>query len=155
MTRNAPRRGACCKRLHHAYTQWEGAADRALETIAAALKDKQRDFIASKTPTAAIPDAAEAAADVLEAAEMVPMYVPPTAQIRFWREQPAERRDRDAIRGFAYDLGLTLNKYCLLYCVQKVGGLDRGNHSAGRSDSRTTSTLLLVQLRVLRMWSRS
>ena len=93
----------------------EGAADRALKAIEAALKDSQSAFGATKTPADKILDAAEAAADLLEAAEMVPMYVPPTAQIRFWREQPPEKRDRDAIRAFAYDLGLTLKKYCLLY----------------------------------------
>lgn len=43
------------------------------------------------------------------------MYVPPAAQIRSRREEPADRRDRDAIRAFAYDLGLTLREYCLLY----------------------------------------
>jgi hypothetical protein len=93
----------------------EGHAERALKAIEAALKDNQSAFGASKTPTDKILDAAEAAANLLEAAEMVPMYVPPTAQIRFWRQQPPEKRDRDAIRAFAYDLGLTLKKYCLLY----------------------------------------
>lgn len=52
---------------------------------------------------------------IVEAVEMVPMNAPPSAQIRFWREQPPEKRDRDAIRAFAYDLGLTLKKYCLIY----------------------------------------
>jgi hypothetical protein len=93
----------------------EGHAERALKAIEAALKDNQSAFGASKTPTDKILDAAEVAANLLEAAEMVPMYVPPTAQIRFWRQQPPEKRDRDAIRAFAYDLGLTLKKYCLLY----------------------------------------
>lgn len=93
----------------------EGAADRAIRAIEAALKDNQSIFSASATPTDKILDAAEQAADLLEAGEMVPMYLPPTAQIRFWREQPPEKRDRDAIRAFAYDLGLTLKKHCLLY----------------------------------------
>ncbi len=93
----------------------EGHAERALKGIEAALKDNQSAFSASKTPTDRILDAAEAAANLLEAAEMVPMQVPPTAQIRFWRQQPPEKRDRDAIRAFAYDLGLLLKKYCLLY----------------------------------------
>ena len=35
--------------------------------------------------------------------------------IRFWREQPPGKRDRDAIRAFACDLGLTLKNLCLLY----------------------------------------
>jgi hypothetical protein len=60
-------------------------------------------------------DAAEYAANLLEAAEMVPMYEPPTAKIKFWREQPEEQWDREAIRSFAYDLGLTLKKYCKIY----------------------------------------
>jgi hypothetical protein len=43
------------------------------------------------------------------------MCMPPTAQLRFWREQPPEKRDRDVIRAFAYDLARTLKKYWLLY----------------------------------------
>jgi len=93
----------------------EGAGERALKAIEAALKDDQSTFGHAKTPTDKILDAAERAANLLEAAEMVPMYVPPTAQIKAWREQPPEKRDRDAIRAFAYDLGLMLKKYCLLY----------------------------------------
>ncbi len=89
-------------------------AERVLKAIEAALKDNQTAFGASKTPTDKILDAAEAAANLLEAAEMVPMYVPPSAQIRYWREQPPDKRDRDAIRTFAYELALTLKKYCLL-----------------------------------------
>lgn len=80
-----------------------------------ALRDEPDSFRHAKTPTDRILDAAEVAANLLEAAEMVPMCAPPTARIRFWREQPPEKRDRDAIRAFAYDLGLTLKKYCLLY----------------------------------------
>ena len=36
-------------------------------------------------------------------------------KIIFWRVHSPETRDRDAIRTFAYELGLTLKKYCLLY----------------------------------------
>ncbi|HWB87480.1 MAG TPA: hypothetical protein VG675_25280 [Bryobacteraceae bacterium] len=93
----------------------EGHAERALKAIEAALKDDPSTFAHSQVPTDQILDAAEYAANLLEASEMVPMDVPPTARIRFWREQPPEKRDRDAIRAFAYDLGLTLKKYCLLY----------------------------------------
>jgi hypothetical protein len=93
----------------------EGHAERALKAIEAALKDDPSTFRHSKTPADKILDAAEYAANLLEAAEMVPMYSPPSAQIRFWREQPPEKRDRDAIRAFAYELGLALKKYCLLY----------------------------------------
>jgi len=93
----------------------EGHAVRALAAIEVALKDETDSFRHAKTGTDKILDAAETAAHLLEAAEMVPMDVPPTARIRFWREQPQEKRDRDAIRAFGYDLGLTLKKYCLLY----------------------------------------
>lgn len=92
----------------------EGHADRALKDIEAALKDDPSSFGHTKTPTDKILDAAEEAANLLEAAEMVPMYAPPSAQIRFWREQLPEKRDRDAIRAFTYELGLTLKKSCLL-----------------------------------------
>jgi hypothetical protein len=93
----------------------EGHANRALQAIEAALKDDPSVFSHSKTSTDKILDAAEYAANLLEAAEMVPMYEPPTAKIKFWREQPEEKRDRDAIRSFTYDLGLTLKKYCKIY----------------------------------------
>jgi hypothetical protein len=93
----------------------EGQAERAIQAIEAALKDDPSSFGHSKTPADKILDAAVGAANLLEAAEMVPMYAPPSAQIRFWREQPPEKRDRDAIRAFAYELGQTLKKYCLLY----------------------------------------
>lgn len=93
----------------------EGHADLALKEIEAALKDDPSTFSHSRQSTDKMLDAAEYAADLLEAAEMVPMEVPPTAQIRFWRELPPEKRDRDAIRAFTYDLGLTLKKQCMLY----------------------------------------
>jgi len=48
-------------------------------------------------------------------AEMVPMYEPPTAKIKAWREQAEEERDEDAIRKFAYELGLTLKKWCMIF----------------------------------------
>ncbi|MEO8594011.1 MAG: hypothetical protein ABI759_11880 [Candidatus Solibacter sp.] len=93
----------------------EAHVDKALKALQEALKDNLSTFSYSKNSTDKILDAAEYAANLLESAEMVPMYVPPSAQIRYWREQPPEKRDRDAIRAFAYDLGLTLKKYCLIY----------------------------------------
>lgn len=93
----------------------EGQAERALKAIESALKDNPDAFRHSKTSTDIILDAAEYAANLLEAAEMVPMHVPPTARIKSWRAQPPAERDRDAIRAFAYDLGFLLKKHCLLY----------------------------------------
>jgi hypothetical protein len=93
----------------------EGHANRALQRIEDALKDNPSVFSHSKTSTDKILDAAEYAANLLEAAEMVPMYEPPSAKIRFWREQAEEKRDRQAIRSFTYELGLILKKYCQIY----------------------------------------
>lgn len=93
----------------------EGHAQKALAMLQAALKEDPNVFAHSATPTDRILDAAEYAANLLEAAEMVPMYLPPSAKILYWRSLPEEKRDREAIRTFAYDLGLTLKKYCQLY----------------------------------------
>lgn len=88
-----------------------------MKAIEDALNEDKGTF--GRTPSAAetdkILDAAEYAANLLEAAEMVPMNVPPTAQILYWRQQPPEKRDRGAIRKFAYELGLELKKECQLY----------------------------------------
>ncbi|MGE5326211.1 MAG: cellulase family glycosylhydrolase [Deltaproteobacteria bacterium] len=93
----------------------EGQAERALKDLEAALKEDRRIFGHTAPSTDTILDAAERAANLLEAAEMVPMYSPPSAQIIYWRKQPADKRDREAIRKLAYNLGLRLKKYCQLY----------------------------------------
>jgi hypothetical protein len=35
----------------------------------------------------------------------------PSAKIQCWLEQTEDKQDREAVRSFAYDLGLTLKKY--------------------------------------------
>jgi hypothetical protein len=95
----------------------EGAAVKALKQIEDALNEDKGTF--GKAPSGAatdkILDAAEYAANVLEAAQMVPMDVPPTARILYWRQQAPEKRDREAIRKFAWALGQELKKDCQLY----------------------------------------
>ncbi|MBZ5513345.1 MAG: glycoside hydrolase family 5 protein [Acidobacteriia bacterium] len=93
----------------------EGGVTRALQELEAALEGEPSVFGYTKTSTDKILEAAEYCANFLEAAEMVPMYEPPTTKIRFWREQPEKERDRDAIRAFAYELGLTLKKQCRIF----------------------------------------
>ena len=93
----------------------EGHAEKALKAIEDALKDDPNTFRHTTQPTDKLLDAAEYAANLLESSEMVPMIVPPSAQIQYWRDQPSEKRDRAAIRAFAYDLGLQLKKWCQLY----------------------------------------
>ena len=95
----------------------EGHAVKALQAIQDALNEDKGTFgrPPSADSTDKLLDAAEYAANLLESAQMVPMNVPPTAQILYWRSQPPEKRDREAIRQFAYQLGLELKKDCDLY----------------------------------------
>jgi hypothetical protein len=93
----------------------EGQAEQALKEIEDALHDNPSVFGHANNSTDKVLDAAEHAANLLEAAEMVPMDVPPTAQILYWRQQPPDKRDRQAIRLFAYNLGLKLKEACQLY----------------------------------------
>ena len=93
----------------------EGHAQKALKAIEEALQDDPNTFRHTTQSTDKLLDAAEYAANLLEASEMVPMIVPPSAQIQYWRQQPPEKRDRAAIRAFTYDLGLQLKKWCQLY----------------------------------------
>jgi hypothetical protein len=62
-------------------------------------------------------EAAEYCANLLEGAEMVPMWEPPTAKIETWRKMSDEDKEkaRGEIRKFAYDLGLQLKEWCELF----------------------------------------
>lgn len=93
----------------------EGHAYKALKLLEDALKDDTRVFRHGRKPSDEIMEAAEYCANLLEGSEMVPMYEPPTAKIRAWREQDEEDRDLEAIREFAYELGLELKRYCRIY----------------------------------------
>ena len=90
----------------------EGHAEKALVLLEKALKDETTVFRNRRTSTDDLLEAAEYCANLLEAAEMVPMYEPPTARIQTWRAMPAEERNLEEIRTFAYELGLTLKKCC-------------------------------------------
>lgn len=93
----------------------EGHADKALAQLENVLKDQTTLFRNRRSSTDEILEAAEYVANLLESSEMVPMYEPPTAKIETWRKQPAADRDADAIRDFAYQLGLTLKKYARIF----------------------------------------
>jgi hypothetical protein len=93
----------------------EGHAEKAIKAIEDSLKDDPDTFRHKAQSTDKVLEAAEYAANLLESSEMVPMIVPPSAQIQYWRSLPPEKRDRAAIRAFAYDLGLQLKKWCQLY----------------------------------------
>ena len=93
----------------------EGYAYRAIEMMEAALKQDTTLFQNKKSPTDDILEAAEYCANMLEGSEMVPMFEPPTLTILAWRRQKEEDRDIQATRNFAYDLILTLKRYCQIF----------------------------------------
>jgi hypothetical protein len=93
----------------------EGQGAEAVKEIEAALAESTGPFGHVNASTDKILEAAEHAANLLESAQMVPMIVPPTARIEYWRSQPPEKRDRAAIRAFAYDLGEQLKKNSQLF----------------------------------------
>ena len=99
----------------------EGHVQRAIDQLQAALDTgrrggrgdrRGRGAIPTSMDTDAVLEAAEYCANLLEAAQMVPMHEPPTARILLWRSQPAEQRDQEVIRKFAMELGQTLKKWC-------------------------------------------
>lgn len=62
-------------------------------------------------------EAAEYCANLLEGAEMVPMWESPTAKIETWRKMSDgdKEKARGEIRKFAYDLALQLKEWCELF----------------------------------------
>ncbi|MBP8304077.1 MAG: hypothetical protein KBE04_08120 [Phycisphaerae bacterium] len=97
----------------------EGHVQKAMDQLEAALGSTSRGGRggrgrgpAAPVNTDAVLEAAEYCANLLEAAQMVPMHEPPTARIQFWRSQPPEKRDAEAIRKFAFELGRTLKEWC-------------------------------------------
>ncbi len=93
----------------------EGQANRALQDLQRALTQDHSVFGNRQSPTDSLLDAAEYAANLLESAEEVPMIVPPTAQIKYWRSLPEDQRPREKIREFAYQLGNELKKWNQIY----------------------------------------
>lgn len=94
----------------------EGHAAKAVLEIQQALDEDKGTFgrPPSEESMDKILDAAEYAANLLEAAQMVPMNVPPTAKILYWRNLPPDKRNREAIRELAYQLEIELKKDCQL-----------------------------------------
>ena len=59
-------------------------------------------------------EAAERCVNLLEGAEMVPMWDLPSARIADWRAQPEAERDLIAIRKFAYEMARLVQENCLV-----------------------------------------
>ncbi len=92
----------------------EGHAYRAVKAVEDALRVEQTTLFMQKPKTTDdILEAAEYCVNILEGAEMVPMWNAPSAQIAIWRAQPEASRDLHAIRRFAYDMAKLVRDNCL------------------------------------------
>lgn len=93
----------------------EGHAFKAVEAVRDVLDTREITLFHSKKVTSDdILEAAERCANLLEGAEMVPMWDLPSAKIADWRAQPEEERDLIAIRKFAYELARLVQENCLV-----------------------------------------
>lgn len=93
----------------------EGHAFKAVEAVRDVLDTREITLFHSKRVTTDdILEAAERCANLLEGAEMVPMWDLPSARIADWRAQPEEERDLLAIRKFAYELAKLVQDNCLV-----------------------------------------
>lgn len=89
----------------------EGYVYRAIKGLDEALTESRALFRNVDNSSDVILEAAEYAANLMEANGMVPMNNPPTARILDWRAQPEEERDLLAIRNFAFELGKVLKEW--------------------------------------------
>ncbi len=92
----------------------EGHAYRAVKAVEDALNVEQTTLFMQKPKTTSdILEAAEYCVNILEGAEMVPMWDAPSAKIAIWRAQPESERDVHAIRRFAYEMAKLVRENCL------------------------------------------
>lgn len=91
----------------------ENFGEKFANEIFAALKDNSKDaFRFSYAPIERLLDACEKAANLLESAELIPMYDPIMKKITAWRSEVDP--DILEIKAFAYDLAMKLKKFCYL-----------------------------------------
>jgi hypothetical protein len=95
----------------------EGHAQKAIKLVQEMLSGETEVFRFSQHSVDEILEAAEYCANILESAEMVPMWEPPSAKIETWRAMSEEdkERARDEIRTYTYDLALQLKKWCEIF----------------------------------------
>lgn len=97
------------------YPNREGYCDEAIRRIQNAFKEEKEVFKSTYASTDDILEACEWAANLLESAQMVPMYDMPSARIEAWRRQDPKERDEKAIRQFAYNLVKLLKENCEIF----------------------------------------
>lgn len=90
----------------------EAHARHVYERLRADLSDSSEDVFAyrEKTGRETLLEDMEEAANLLEAGQMVPMRIPPTAKVYAFRKQ--EHPDMEEIRDFAWHLAETLKESC-------------------------------------------
>ncbi|MDR0963023.1 MAG: hypothetical protein LBM60_00210 [Clostridium sp.] len=93
----------------------EGCAERALYAAKAALD--------SRAGVADMLEAAELTANLLEAGELVPMAMPPTARIERYRRET--NPNYQEVRAFLYDLSMTLQKTCEMLPGDRINSMHR------------------------------
>ena len=92
----------------------EGHAYRAVKAVEDVLKVEQTTLFMQKPKTTDdILEAAEYCVNILEGAEMVPMWDAPSVRIAIWRTQAEQERDAHAIRRFAYEMAKLVRENCL------------------------------------------
>ncbi len=92
----------------------EGHAYKAVKAVEAVLRVEETTLFMSKPKTADdILEAAEYCVNILEAAEMVPMWNPPSARLMDFRRQPEKDRDVYEIRRFAYEMAKLVRENCM------------------------------------------
>ena len=92
----------------------EGKAEEALRRLSRAMNDSAEVFHHRSSSSDEILEAAEWIVNLLEGAELVPMYDPPRVKLLRYRSMPEEERDLDEIKDFAYSLAETLRRACRL-----------------------------------------
>lgn len=93
----------------------EGHAYKAIAAVEDVLRVEPTTLFMSKPKsTDDILDAAEYCVNILESAELVPMWNLPSAQIESFRRIPEFERDLYAIKAFAFEMASLLKKSCFI-----------------------------------------
>ena len=93
----------------------EGYAYNAVKKVEEALHFSESAlFVVKQGSAQELLEAAERCVNILEAAEMVPMWDLPSAKIESWRRLPPEQLDIWEIRRFTYEMAQLLKEKCLI-----------------------------------------
>ncbi len=90
----------------------EGKATEALRRLEIAMSDAAEVFRHKSSSSDEILEALEWIVNLLEGCELVPMYEPPRVKLIKYKNTPAEKRDLDEIKDFAYEQACILKKHC-------------------------------------------